>query len=591
MPAVNLGLLTPRAQPNPYVVPVEYPGILYDYSMGPARPYRPLDSILDPIGQAASEIFGEGSRVVVGSGSNIDHHGDGEALPRHGSNRHETGTAADFTVYRPDGSVVDPMSDDGRAYALRAAELGILGVGFGPEYMGNAYHMDLVEPGAGQGHVWASGASSMGDQLIAAMQGNTGVPGGVVASAAGRPASAPVSGQGASSMGRGGQQQEQQPFGQRLRDSFRTGGSAWDTLAVGLNGMTLRPDPGLQGLAGGRIADRREAEREERRLNQTAEWLRSIGRDDLATAVLAGGVAPGAAGGIALAPDPNADEPPAPETVAWLRQNGQENLAVMVEQGLIQPSAALQQAMASPDQPSSVQQYEYLLGQGIDPEQALELAFGGGGTTVNVGGQSEVGTIPQGYELFTDPETGARSLRPIPGGPEDRSEAEAAAAAGEEETGQLMLEDIGRAMELIRENPNLTTGVLGNMLANVPGSSAADLQALMDTIAANISFDALQQMRAASPTGGALGAISELELQLLQATAGSISTAQSPEQLVRNLERLARQFNTIVHGPNGAPSEAAQAPGGWADLEPNVQAILRENHDEETLRRWYGDFQ
>jgi hypothetical protein len=231
------------------------------------------------------------------------------------------------------------------------------------------------------------------------------------------------------------------------------------------------------------------------------------------------------------------------------------------------------------------------LGQGIDPEQALELAFGGGGTTVNVGGQSEVGTIPQGYELFTDPETGARSLRPIPGGPEDRSEAEAAAAAGEEETGQLMLEDIGRAMELIRENPNLTTGVLGNMLANVPGSSAADLQALMDTIAANISFDALQQMRAASPTGGALGAISELELQLLQATAGSISTAQSPEQLVRNLERLARQFNTIVHGPNGAPSEAAQAPGGWADLEPNVQAILRENHDEETLRRWYGDFQ
>lgn len=374
MPAVNLGLLTPQAQRNPYVVPVEYPGILYDYSMGPARPYRPLDSILDPIGQAANDLFGEGSRIVVGSGSNIDHSGDGPDLPRHGSNRHETGTAADFTVYRPDGSVVDPMSEDGQAYAMRAAELGILGVGFGPEYMGNAYHMDRVEPGPGQGHVWASGAAAMGDQLMAAMQGNTGVPGGTVASAAGRPASAPVSGQGASSMGRGGQQQEQQPFGQRLRDNFRSGGSGWDTLAVGLNGMTLRPDPGLQGLAGGRIADRREAEREERRLNQTAEWLQSIGRDDLAQAVMAGGVAPGAAGGIAFR------EP-------------------------------------EDDRTNARRQYDELIALGVDPQVALDRAYGSGsngapvrvqsseiledGTTVTVMSDGTVGVVGPDGERIT----------------------------------------------------------------------------------------------------------------------------------------------------------------------------------------------
>ena len=58
---------------------------------------------------------------------------------------------------------------------------------------------------------------------------------------------------------------------------------------------------------------------------------------------------------------------------------------------------------------------------------------GGGGVSVSVSnGASEVGTIPQGYELFTDPNTGARSLRPIAGGPEDRTAKDAATAANKQ---------------------------------------------------------------------------------------------------------------------------------------------------------------
>jgi len=566
MPAVNLGLLTTQAQRNPYVVQVDIPA---QYLEGLTPGFRQgLEAMQEAMPPDLREELGaiSGYRSVDHQRrlweSALERYGSPEAARQWvappGNSNHNHGNAVDLSY----------ASDAAREWVHENA--GQFGLHF-PMSWENWHIEPMAEDG---GRVRPSGGS--------------------VASAGQRPAQG-LLGQGTTGMSRGGQQQEQQPFGQRLRDNFRTGGSGWDTLALGLNGMTLRPDPGLQGLAGGRIADRREAEREERRLNQTAEWLRSIGRDDLATAVMAGGVAPGAAGGIALAPGPNADEPPAPQTVAWLRENGQENLAVMVEQGLIQPSQALQQAMASPDQPSAVQQYEYLLGQGVDPEQALELAFGGGGTTVNVGGQGEVGTIPQGYELFTDPETGARSLRAIPGGPEDRTESDAAAAAGQEQTGGLMLEDIGRAMTLVRESPNLTTGVLGGILANIPGSSAADLQALMDTIAANISFEALSQMRQASPTGGALGAISERELQLLQATSGSISTSQSPEQLVRNLERLATQIENVVNGPNAADAQpeqsAGSAPGGWSDLDPNVQSILLETHGEETLRRWYGDFQ
>jgi hypothetical protein len=177
---------------------------------------------------------------------------------------------------------------------------------------------------------------------------------------------------------------------------------------------------------------------------------------------------------------------------------------------------------------------------------------------VNTG--SEVGTIPQGYELFTDPATGARSLRPIAGGPEDRSKADAAAAADQTQKSNLLTEDIGRAKAIINESPWLTTGLLGGILKSWGGTPAADTAALLDTIGANIAFDRLQAMRDSSPTGGALGQVTERELALLQATAGAIAQSQSAEQLLFNLTRLEQQISEVVNGPQGG-QPAAPPPG------------------------------
>lgn len=180
------------------------------------------------------------------------------------------------------------------------------------------------------------------------------------------------------------------------------------------------------------------------------------------------------------------------------------------------------------------------------PEGMTATAIGGGGQTIQIG--SEVGTIPQGYELHTDPATGARSLKPIAGGPADNSAQLEMAEESQQNTANLMTEDLSRARELIENSPTLTTGVIGNALKGWAGSKSADLSALLDTIGANISFEYLNAMRQASPTGGALGQVSERELALLTATAGSLSQAQSPEQLLHNLERLQVQFDEIIHG-------------------------------------------
>lgn len=81
----------------------------------------------------------------------------------------------------------------------------------------------------------------------------------------------------------------------------------------------------------------------------------------------------------------------------------------------------------------------------------------------------------------------------------------------------------------------LTTGMAGSLSSGVPGLPAHDLARTLDTIKANVGFDELQTMRDNSPTGGALGAISERELAFLQSTIANIEQSQSEEQLKRNL--------------------------------------------------------
>lgn len=83
-----------------------------------------------------------------------------------------------------------------------------------------------------------------------------------------------------------------------------------------------------------------------------------------------------------------------------------------------------------------------------------------------------------------------------------------------------------------------TTGVLGTVGKFVPGSSANDLSKTINTIKANIGFDTLQQMRDNSPTGGALGSVTENELELLQSTIRSLEQSQSTEQFRANLNKV-----------------------------------------------------
>tara|TARA_B100000965_G_scaffold406306_1_gene444533 strand:+ start:692 stop:1957 length:1266 start_codon:yes stop_codon:yes gene_type:complete len=90
-----------------------------------------------------------------------------------------------------------------------------------------------------------------------------------------------------------------------------------------------------------------------------------------------------------------------------------------------------------------------------------------------------------------------------------------------------------------------TAGAGGALTGFVPGTPARDLRATIDTIKANLGFDRLQQMRDQSPTGGALGQVSEMELRLLNSAIQNLDTDQSPEQLRQNLQQIRYHYDNF----------------------------------------------
>ncbi|MEO0957991.1 MAG: hypothetical protein AAFY66_05915, partial [Pseudomonadota bacterium] len=187
------------------------------------------------------------------------------------------------------------------------------------------------------------------------------------------------------------------------------------------------------------------------------------------------------------------------------------------------------------------------------------------GTSVNInnGDGLPLPKPQQGWQYIRDEQTGGVRLAPIPGGPAEREIAgaeEAATNAADRRLDQssVVLEDIGRFRDLVQQQSwfDPVTGVGGLVAGWLPGSSAANADALAQTIKSNIGFDQLQSMREASPTGGALGNVTERELADLQAVLGNLSRSQSEEQLLYNLERLDRQYRKVMEKAAAYPNAA-----------------------------------
>lgn len=255
------------------------------------------------------------------------------------------------------------------------------------------------------------------------------------------------------------------------------------------------------------------------------------------------------------------------KTIKALRDAKREDLANAVESGMLGASDAAKILFAEKKEKTPIK-----LGAGetlIDPTTLKTIASGlpkdstfkekvdfynqnpelaqkmniFGGSSVNV---SSEGAIPAGYQAVRDESGRIIRIEPYQGS----KPVEAAEKAAEQgaRASNIVIEDINRLKQNILKQDlfNPTTGALGWVAGFFPSSGRVDAENLARTITANVGFDRLQQMREASPTGGALGSVSDRELRTLQAVLGSLELSQSEDQLIENLDRLNEIYSVII---------------------------------------------
>jgi hypothetical protein len=104
--------------------------------------------------------------------------------------------------------------------------------------------------------------------------------------------------------------------------------------------------------------------------------------------------------------------------------------------------------------------------------------------------------------------------------------------------------------------------------ALAPFSDAAALRNMAVTLESNLAFSTLVSLKA---QGGTLGAVSEAELNLLKAEIAKFDANMQPEEVIRQLETVDREYRRIIRrafDTSTDPDALAQAIGGrpaWLD--------------------------
>ena len=141
-------------------------------------------------------------------------------------------------------------------------------------------------------------------------------------------------------------------------------------------------------------------------------------------------------------------------------------------------------------------------------------------------------------------------------------------------------------LEFLRNHPGLS-GITGLVYGNTPAitADAREAKALLKTILARGGFQSLSNLRAASPTGGAVGNVSDTEGRYLRDSYAPLDTSQATDSFQRGLDRAIAQakssnlniqqaYDDTYSYRQGAAPAGAPAPGADAGQPP--PSLLKE---------------
>lgn len=185
---------------------------------------------------------------------------------------------------------------------------------------------------------------------------------------------------------------------------------------------------------------------------------------------------------------------------------------------------------------------------GTPEYQRFMLSGGDKGITIN-----NEGTIPAGYQAVRDAEGRVTAIQPIPGSPAALEMEQALKTkenqGGRKETATDVITNAASNARNILKNNNLVTGTPGKLASYLSESPAAELRRQVGVLKSQATIETLTAMRQASPTGGALGSVTEKEGAMLAAAAGAIDPDASLPDVQKALDDYEHTLLRVIHGP------------------------------------------
>lgn len=145
------------------------------------------------------------------------------------------------------------------------------------------------------------------------------------------------------------------------------------------------------------------------------------------------------------------------------------------------------------------------------------------------------------------------------------------------------LQDISDAAKELLKTPGLSkiaglSGYAPNFLITDEGR---DADAKLKTLQAKISFDTLRDMRDNSKTGGALGQVSDVEIQLLMNSLVPLMRTQSETQFKQSLEKIIKVTDKAQKKLDGAYQEL------YGDLIENKSSGNQQSTEKPSLESFF----
>ena len=105
------------------------------------------------------------------------------------------------------------------------------------------------------------------------------------------------------------------------------------------------------------------------------------------------------------------------------------------------------------------------------------------------------------------------------------------------------LEDVNALINMIDEDPSLTTGIMGSLLSYIPGTGANIAEGLATTLRSNLALQALKDLKA---TGATMGALNETEFTALETELTQLDLSKGPQTAKRALKRIQTKYQNLV---------------------------------------------